>query len=198
MVADLCMPRTHTPFLIYSHAKTCLELQEVFKNHSLHEMQPPYIWKRTKTHKQKINHGNKNFLHNPQKFSALVDGHSCLTSSMTWLIFQPSQHPALLPFWPLNILMHSPLATTSSHEVLHKPFSYYTNSFITLRITPSILSTVKTSLKQCDICDYHHLMWHYEHKNTFTGSLTVVIHITCIRCVAHTHFDTFTAHHYSS
>lgn len=53
---------------------------------------------------------------------------------MTWLMLQPSQHPALLHFCPSNNLMHSLLATTSSHYVSHKPFRYCTNSFITFHL----------------------------------------------------------------
>jgi len=52
-------------------------------------------------------------------------------------MLQHSQYPALalLHFCPPNKLMHSLLATTGSHDVSHKPFSYCTNSFITFRLT---------------------------------------------------------------
>jgi hypothetical protein len=81
---------------------------------------------------------------------------------------------------------------TQTIQLLHKQFYHF---------SPQALPYYplwKTGLKQCHICDYHHLMWHYEHKNTFTGSLTVAIDITCTRCIVHTHLDTLTAHQYSS
>jgi hypothetical protein len=102
-------------------------------------------------------------------------------------------------FCPPNNLMHSLLTTTSSHDVSHKLLSHCTNIVWSLFTScTSTVSTVKTVLKQCYICEYNCLMWHNEHMNTVTGSLTVGIDITCTRCVAHTHLDTFTAHHYRS
>jgi len=34
----------------------------------------------------------KNYIHTPSKFSAFVGWHGCLTSSMSWLMFQASEH----------------------------------------------------------------------------------------------------------
>jgi hypothetical protein len=125
---------------------------------------------------------SKKYVHTPLQFSASVDGHSCLTSSVTWLMLQSSQHAplAIWPSWPTNNFMNILLTAACSYPVSHKLFSYCTNTVLSLFTWhTSILSTVKECSRTLHLWSWpsHSMLWENEYFLLVLSPQSLVLYV---------------------
>jgi hypothetical protein len=136
------------PFLFIAMGKLALNYDIRSGIHPSHKMWPPCTLENAQESQKITNQGNKKYTHTTPPFSVFVDRHSCLTSSVTRLMLQSSQHAPLTipPFWPPNNFTHILPTGVRSYPVSHKLFSYCTNTVLSLFAwSTSVLSTVEES-----------------------------------------------------